>query len=199
MTDHFFITKQKGEGFFKDRGSKFIGFSHHVESEEEVEHFLESVRKEYHDARHHCYAFILGPEGEAFKANDDVEPSHSAGDPILGQIRPNQLTNTAVVVVRYFGGTKLGVSGLINAYRTTAELALENASLVTKMIQFELQLNFKYQDLNKVMRIIKAQNLQIKSQKMELACEFVLAVNASEFNTVLDIFQSQTGVEVQKI
>ena len=129
MQDSFLTIGQPAEGLYKEKGSKFIGLAFPVKTEDEVKERLEETRKTYYDARHHCYAYILGHEGTQFRANDDGEPNHSAGDPILGQIRSKELTNTLVIVVRYFGGTKLGVSGLINAYKTAAALALDNTSI----------------------------------------------------------------------
>ncbi len=159
-----------GEGLFKDRGSKFIGIALPVTSEEQVKEQLEVLRKNYYDARHHCYAYVLGAEGKIYRANDDGEPNHSAGDPILGQIHSKQLTDTLVVVVRYFGGTKLGVSGLINAYKTAAELALDQCKIVTVEIKKDFELHFAYEATNEVMRIVSELGLDITEQLFEAAC-----------------------------
>ena len=131
MVEAYKTLSKKGEGVYKEKGSKFLAFAYHVENDEAIRDVLEDIKKVYFDARHHCYAYVLGPERKVFRANDDGEPNHSAGDPILGQINSKELTNTLVVVVRYFGGTKLGVSGLITAYRTAAEEALDAAQITT--------------------------------------------------------------------
>ncbi len=185
---------------FKDKGSKFIGYAYPVEQDGQIAELLDRVKAKHPKANHCCYAWRLGHGASSrYRVNDDGEPKNSAGQPIYGQLLSKELTNTLVMVVRYFGGTKLGVSGLINAYKTCAEGALDSARVITKEIQIALRLNFSYQNINKVMRIVKANNLQLKSQKMELDCEFVVAVNANEVDTVLNLFQSQTAVAVQKI
>ncbi|HYW95669.1 MAG TPA: YigZ family protein, partial [Bacteroidales bacterium] len=132
--DNYLTIKQRGEGLYKEKGSKFIGFALPVESEDHIKGELESIRKNFHDARHHCYAWRLGPDMELYRANDDGEPGNSAGKPILGQIESRKLTNVLVVVVRYFGGTLLGVGGLINAYRTAASEALDRSVIVKKYV-----------------------------------------------------------------
>ena len=185
---------------FKDKGSKFIGYAYPVEDENRIAELLVQVKAQHPKANHCCYAWRLGHDSSArYRVNDDGEPKNSAGQPIYGQLLSKELTNTLVMVVRYFGGTKLGVGGLINAYKSCAEGTLARASILTKEIQVALQLTFAYQDINKVMRIVKGQNLQLKSQKMELDCEFVVAVNADEFDSVFQLFQSHSGIEVQKI
>src|SRR6056297_2588024 len=147
--------KSKGEGLFKDKGSKFIALAIPVETEEEVKSALEEVRNAYHDARHHCYAYRLGPLMDIYRANDDGEPSSSAGKPILGQIRSYELTNILIVVIRYFGGIKLGVGGLIQAYKTAAEEAIRNAKIIEKKLHDIYRVSFEYSEINEVMRILK--------------------------------------------
>ncbi|MEQ8474966.1 YigZ family protein [Fulvivirga sp.] len=171
MITEFKTLAKAGEGLFKDRGSKFLGFATHVTSEEEVKEYLAELRKQYYDARHHCYAYVLGADRKVFRANDDGEPNHSAGDPILGQINSKGLTDTLVVVIRYFGGTKLGVSGLINAYKLAAEEALDNASIMTVEVQNGIVLQYGYDDTNEVMRLVNELNINIVDQKFEVACE----------------------------
>ncbi|PLX14682.1 MAG: YigZ family protein, partial [Marinilabiliales bacterium] len=134
FVDQYLTISKPSEGLFKDRGSKFLAFAYPVSSEEEIKAFQEQLRSDYHDARHHCYAYMLGPKKENYRANDDGEPSSTAGKPILGQIRSFDLTNILIVVIRYFGGTKLGVGGLINAYKTAAEEALKNAKIIRKTL-----------------------------------------------------------------
>lgn len=171
MITEFKTLASDGEGLFKDRGSKFIGIATHVTNEEEVKDFLAELRKQYYDARHHCYAYVLGADRKTFRANDDGEPNHSAGDPILGQINSKELTDTLVVVIRYFGGTKLGVSGLINAYKLAAEEALANASVKTVEVQNKIILKYGYDDTNEVMRLVNDMNINIVDQKFEASCE----------------------------
>jgi uncharacterized YigZ family protein len=171
MITEFKTLAKAGEGLFKDRGSKFLGFATHVTSEEEVKEYLAELRKQYYDARHHCYAYVLGADRKVFRANDDGEPNHSAGDPILGQINSKELTDTLVVVIRYFGGTKLGVSGLINAYKLAAEEALDNASIITVEVQNGIMLQYGYDETNEVMRLVNELNINIVHQKFEAACE----------------------------
>lgn len=130
FVDEYLTISKPSEGLFKDRGSKFLAFAYPVSSEDEIKEIQEHLRSEYHDARHHCYAYMLGKDKNVFRANDDGEPSSTAGKPILGQIKSYDLTNILIVVIRYFGGTKLGVSGLINAYKTAAEEALKNAKII---------------------------------------------------------------------
>jgi len=158
------------EGFYKEKGSKFLAFAYPVNDQQAIEQHLQQLRKQYHDARHHCYAWVLQPDGSLYRANDDGEPSHSAGDPILGQIRSLELTNTLVVVVRYFGGTKLGVSGLIRAYKTAAADALGNGRIITRQVTQRITLTFNYQDTNRVMKLVDTCHLQIIDQQFDNAC-----------------------------
>ena len=193
------ITNPSEEVLFKDRNSKFFGYAFHVSNEEEIRHHLETLKKQHHSARHWCYAYRLGttePEVN-YRANDDGEPNNSAGMPIYGQIQSFEVTNILIVVVRYFGGTKLGVSGLINAYRTTAQMALEASEVVTKIITKTISITFGYANINKVMRIIKEKNLEVANQKLELACEVIILVRLQEIPSILEFFQAQFGVEAK--
>ena len=159
-----------GEGFYKEKGSKFLGFAVAAESEEAVASHLEEWRKQYYDARHHCYAYSLGIEQVRTRTNDDGEPGHSAGDPILGQIRSFELHNVLVVVIRYFGGTKLGVGGLINAYKTAAMEALNNAILIEKKITRQVEIRFPYSETSEVMRKLNELPIDIISQEFTADC-----------------------------
>nr|MBX2827880.1 YigZ family protein [Flavobacteriaceae bacterium] len=160
------ITKPSPEALFKDRGSKFFGYAFPVRNEEEIKDHLEQLKKEHHTARHWCYAWQLGNDYSSYRANDDGEPSNSAGMPIYGQLQAFDLTNTLVVVVRYFGGTKLGVGGLIQAYRAGAQMALEASEIIEKTIDEEFLIRFDYPEMNVVMRIIKEQSLNLVQQEM---------------------------------
>lgn len=173
MVYRYKTIKQASEGFYKEKGSKFISRAYPVSTVEEINQLLELLRKEYYDARHHCYAYILNPESDAFRANDDGEPNHSAGDPILGQIRSRELTNTLVVVIRYFGGTKLGVSGLINAYKTAAHEALQQAAVLDVEVTKNINFVFSYPDTNEVMKLVGKFEIKILSQEYESECRIV--------------------------
>ncbi|MFC5192535.1 IMPACT family protein [Algoriphagus aquatilis] len=172
--DAFLTISRKSTGLYKDKGSKFLYFSFPVENEEEIKTELAILRKIYFDASHHCYAWVLGPKGTQFRANDDGEPNHSAGDPILGQIRSHQLTNVLIVVVRYFGGTKLGVSGLIQAYKISASMAIEDSDIIEKRVMEDLVIQFGYPQMNEVMKIVKSESLEIKNQILGLDCQITL-------------------------
>ena len=176
IRDTYFTLRNNSEGYYKEKGSKFLAFAFQVNDEEEIKERLAELRKKFYDARHHCYAYVLGFDGEIYRANDDGEPGHSAGDPILGQIRSNNLTNTLIVVVRYFGGTKLGVSGLIHAYKTAAADAIANNSIEENLILSEITIRFDYPEINQVMKLIKDFDLEILKQKMEISCEMKLGV-----------------------
>lgn len=164
----------EAEGQYKEKGSKFLGFVFPVSDESEVKMKLDFLRKKYFDARHHCYAYRLGADGQNFRANDDGEPNHSAGDPILGQLRSKELTNTLIVVVRYFGGVKLGVGGLISAYRTAAENVLSNSKIIEKEITNRITLEFDYPATPEVMRLANDFSMTIIRQRFEQSCEIEL-------------------------
>ena len=174
------------ESLFKDTGSKFISFAFPVKDEEEVKQHLVSLRKKYFDATHHCYAYVLGADGSKFRANDDGEPNHSAGDPILGQLRSRNLTNALVVVVRYFGGTKLGVSGLIHAYRESASLALNECTIVTKDVTEKILLLYDYAATPEVMRLLKDFGMTIEKQEFQDRCSLLASVRKKVFYELLE-------------
>ena len=174
------ITNPSKEAIFKDKGSKFLGFAFPLQHENQVKEIVDRLKKDHYKARHWCYAWQLGTDVIQFRVNDDGEPNNSAGQPIYGQILSKELTNVLIVVVRYFGGIKLGVGGLVNAYKTSAQLALESSHITTKTINDHFKLLFEYSIMNKVMRIIKENNVAIVSQKMELKCEFEISIRKKE-------------------
>ncbi len=184
MQDSFLTIANQSEGLYKEKGSKFIAIAFPVESVDAVKERLEELRKEYYDARHHCYAYVLGHAGDETRANDDGEPNHSAGDPILGQIKSRELTNTLVVVIRYFGGTKLGVSGLIHAYKTAAAEALDANKILKKDITEHITLRFPYDEMNEVMKLVKDLDLKIKGQDYDSLCVMNLEVIISQMEAL---------------
>lgn len=174
------ITEQIGEGSYSEKRSRFLAFAHHVESVEQVKELLAQYRKRYYDARHVCYAYMLGPERSDFRVNDDGEPSSTAGKPILGQINSNELTDVLIVVVRYYGGVNLGTSGLIVAYREAAADALRNAQIVVRQVEELVTYQFAYPLMNDVMRIVKEMAPRIVSQTFDNTCEITLSIRLSE-------------------
>ena len=196
MKDTYLTIEQVSEGIYKEKGSKFIAYAYPVKSESDVKDYVDDLKKKYYDARHHCFAYVIGNEGEHFRTNDDGEPNHSAGDPILGQIRSRGLTNVLVVVVRYFGGTKLGVPGLINAYKEATSEALDNNKIVENLITEKVNLQFNYPDMNNVMRIIKEFDLEIAGQEMGMNCEMTLKVRLKNMDAVCEKFSLLQGVSL---
>lgn len=186
------------EILFKEKNSKFYGYAFPITSEEEVKSHLEKLRKQHFGAGHFCYAFQLGTESIQFRANDDGEPSNSAGMPIYGQIQSFGLTNILIVVVRFFGGVKLGVGGLITAYKTTAQMALSSAEIIEKTINIHFTIFFEYKNMNKVMRIIKEKNITIVSQKMEETCQIEISTRKKNAETVFDIFTTLFEIKIKK-
>ena len=181
MTDKYKTVHKDtiGEGFYSEKRSKFLAFVHHIESAEEALDVVRYYKKKYYDARHVCYAYMLGPERTDFRANDDGEPSSTAGKPILGQINSRELTNILVVVIRYFGGVKLGTSGLIVAYREAAAEALSAATVIEKTIEETVTFTFPYVMMNSVMRVVKELNPRIVEQKYDETCIITLAIKRS--------------------
>lgn len=184
------------EVLYKEKNSKFFGYAYPVTSEEEIKLILEDLRKQHFSARHWCYAFQLGTDKIQYRANDDGEPNNSAGMPIYGQIQSFEVTNVLVVVVRYFGGVKLGVGGLITAYKTAAQMALEVSDIVEKTINIHFLVRFDYKNMNKVMRIIKEKNLTIVSQKMEMACEIEISTRKKNAEMIFDTFSNLYEVQI---
>ncbi|MEP0265639.1 YigZ family protein [Dokdonia sp.] len=192
------ITTPSPEVLFKDRNSKFYGYAFPIQDESQVKEYIDVLKKQHHQARHWCYAWVLGKSYERYRANDDGEPSNSAGAPIHGQLQAYDLTNTLIVVVRYFGGTKLGVGGLINAYRTAAQQALEAAVIEEKTIDIEFTIIFDYPLMNKVMRVIKEQNIKIIGQQSAMACEYTLAIRQKDFERVSVLVKNIYGVKFKE-
>lgn len=182
---------------FKDKNSKFFGYVFPVQSEESIKSHITQLKKEHHAARHWCYAYQLGNETITYRANDDGEPNNSAGMPIYGQIQSFGVTNVLIVVVRYFGGVKLGVGGLINAYKTTAQMILEASNIVEKTINSEFIISFDYKNMNKVMRIIKEKQLNIINQRLELDCQITISVRKNDAQMVYDIFNNLFEINIK--
>ena len=186
------------EVLYKEKNSKFFGYAYPISSEDEAKNILEDLRKQHNSARHWCYAFQIGTEKIYFRANDDGEPSNSAGMPIYGQIQSFDVTNVLVVVVRYFGGIKLGVGGLISAYKTGAQMALEASEIVEKTIDIHYIIKFDYKNMNKVMRVIKEKNLDIVSQKMEMSCEIEIKTRKKNAEMIFDIFSNLYEIDIKR-
>ena len=180
MTDEFKTIATTSEGFYSEKRSKFLAFAHHVETLDEIKALLADYRKKYYDARHVCYAYMLGAERTEFRANDDGEPSSTAGKPILGQINSNELTDILIVVVRYYGGVNLGTSGLIVAYREATADALAHAEIVTRQVEEKVVFDFPYVMMNDVMRVVKEMQPRIVSQSYDNTCQIVLSIRKSE-------------------
>jgi len=186
------------EQLFKEKNSKFLGYAFPITSEDEVKPILLGLRKEHPNAVHFCYAYQVGVEQFSYRANDDGEPSGSAGTPIYGQIQSFEITNVLLVIVRYFGGVKLGVGGLISAYKTTAQQTLESATIIEKTIDVTYVARFDYAQLNKVMRVIKEKNLAILTQKMDMQCEIELSTRKSAEANLLAAFENLYEIVLKK-
>lgn len=193
------ISKASEEVLFKDKNSKFLGYAFPITTEDEARVHLEDLKKKHHQARHWCYAWQIGKEDHQFRANDDGEPSNSAGMPIYGQIQSYGVTNILIVVVRYFGGIKLGVGGLMHAYKTAAQMALENSAIVKRTIDEIFVLKFDYPEMNIVMRIIKEHNLKIVKQKLELDCEIHISVRKKLAEEIFKKFEVVYKVEIKNM
>lgn len=197
--DEYRTIINRSDGLYKEKGSKFISLAFPVKHEDEAKEILESVRKQYHDARHHCYAYRLGYQGESYRLNDDGEPSGTAGKPIYGQILSKELTNVMVIVIRYFGGTKLGVSGLITAYKTAARDSLDQARMVVKTVNKSFELRFEYPLMNDVMRLVKDYDLKIIKQQFELSCLLLISVRLGKALEVQEKFSKINGVKIDNV
>jgi uncharacterized YigZ family protein len=193
------ISTASEEVLYKEKNSKFFGYAFPVTTEEEIKEILEGLRKTHFSARHWCYAYQIGTEKIQYRANDDGEPNNSAGMPIYGQIQSFEVTNVIIVVVRYFGGVKLGVGGLITAYKTAAQMAMENAEIIECTIDKNFIISFGYAHMNKVMRIIKEKNLQIISQKMEMDCEIQISIRKKNVQKLLDTFENLYEIKLTEI
>jgi uncharacterized YigZ family protein len=194
--DTYLTIAQPAEGIFRDRGSKFLGFAFPVKSTEEIAAHLEQLRKDHHSARHHCYAWRLGADHAAWRVNDDGEPSGTAGKPIYGQIQSSDLTNVVIIVVRYFGGTLLGVGGLINAYRAATHEAIANAQIIEKHITEIYRVEFPYDAMNTVMKILKDKDLPQTNQDFQLECKLDYSVRKSEADAVKEQLEKVSGVKL---
>ena len=196
IIDTYRTLKSPSEGIYKEKGSKFLAFAFPVNTEDEIKKRLDEVGKEYYDARHHCYAWFLGADKSRYRANDDGEPSNSAGKPILGKLQSHDLSQILIVVVRYFGGIKLGVGGLINAYRSAADDAILNGTIIQRKMKTFFEVNFGYDAMNDVMIIIKSKKIDQFSHQFKLDCKIKLAVPQSEFQLVKEDFLKIDGVSI---
>jgi len=188
---------EPAEGFYREKGSRFISFAYRLDSELEVKNILEELKKKYHDARHHCYAYKLGPNDQKERVNDDGEPSGTAGRPILGQINSCQLNHILIVVVRYFGGTLLGSSGLSRAFKAAASDALKNATIIQVDIAKDLLIHFKYPDLNQVLKILKEEKLKPREYSYEMNCEIKVAVPVNVFEKITKKLETINSVRIK--
>lgn len=196
MEDTFKTISKPSEGLFKDKGSKFMSFAFPVESEDEIRNIIQVLRKAHHSARHHCYAWRLGYDKSVFRANDDGEPSSTAGKPILGQIQSFDLTNILIVVVRYFGGTLLGVSGLINAYRNAASDAILQAEIIEKLVEKQLLIEFDYSVLNEVMKIFKEEKLTQNEPQFDLSCQIKTQIRLNDLDRIEEGLKKVEGLKI---
>jgi uncharacterized YigZ family protein len=199
MNDTYKTLLEPSEGIFKDKGSRFIAKAYPVESAEEVKEILAHLRKEYHDARHHCYAYRIGPGGTNYRANDDGEPANSSGKPILGQLQSHDLTNVLIVVIRYFGGILLGVGGLINAYRTAAMESIDNGVIIDKTFKAQLAISFQYPAMNDVMKLIKESKAEIIKQEFGIDCKIIVQIRSAATDELANQLNRIDFVEAQII
>jgi len=197
VVEKYKTISKTSEGYYKEKGSKFLAFAYPVSTEEEIKEIQQKLRKDYYDARHHVFAWRLGADKKRYRASDDGEPSNSSGPPILGQIQSFDLTNILIVVIRYFGGTKLGVSGLINAYRTAAREAIENNIIAEKTLMSYYRVEFSYNEMNSVMKLIKDNNINQTNQNFDLNCSLEISIKVSEENTVTEKFKKISGVKIK--
>jgi len=195
--DTYKEVKNHTTGIYKEKGSKFIAYSYPIYSEQQVKERLEEVKKIERSARHHCYAYIINPDKSLQRANDDGEPSSTAGKPILGQILSNDLTNILIIVVRYFGGVKLGVPGLIRSYKTAASDAISKSTIITKTIKEHYQVDFKYPQMNDVMRIVKEYDLEVVNTDFGIDCNLIFAVVKSRANNVMVTFKKNHELKIE--
>lgn len=195
FTDTYRTILSKGEGLFKEKGSRFIGLAFPVSSENEVKELMALIKKEYHDARHHCFSYIIGADKGAHRINDDGEPSGSAGRPIFNVLLSKDLTNILVVVVRYFGGVKLGIPGLINAYKSAAMEALNNTQIVERIVHEVYQIDFSYLAMNEVMRIVKEHALVVQRSDFDLKCLLEVQIRKGDSLRIITAIQKIDGVK----
>ena len=198
LKDSYLTIAEPAEAIYKERSSKFLTYAYPVESEAEIKELLDALRKQYYDATHHCYAYRLGAHGEMFRANDDGEPSGTAGKPILGQLLSANLTNCLVVVVRYFGGTKLGVSGLIQAYKESTAEVIAVSKIIEKTVDRVVKIDFDYTSMNGVMRIVKEMNPRIEEQVFDNICKMSLRIRESEADILTAKLSKVEGVIIDE-
>jgi uncharacterized YigZ family protein len=196
FSDTYLTIEKKSEIIFKDKGSKFITFAFPVENDAQIKEALTQLKKEHPSANHHCYAYRLGADKLNFRANDDGEPSNTAGKPILGQIQSNDLTNILIVVVRYFGGTLLGVSGLINAYKTSAAEVIKESKIIEKFISFNYTINFPFEQLNDVMKLLKQLDCKITAQQFDTDCEISFSVRKADSEQCEEKLKKLSGLKL---
>ncbi len=199
MSDQYKTIVAPSEGVYKEKGSKFIAFAYPVFSEDQFKEKLQQLKKDYHDARHHCYAFKLGLSENEYRFSDDGEPNNTAGKPIFGQIQSFELTNVAIIVIRYFGGTKLGVGGLITAYKEAAKEALNNSTITKRTVDNIYEIVFGYEIMSDVMNFIKKNNLEVVSQVLEEKGVIQFRIRQSESETIIELFEKIEGLKVSFI
>jgi len=199
FSDSYKTIEEPSKGLFRDRGSRFIALAFPVKTAEEIKNILDQLRKDYHDARHHCYAYTLGSDRLIWRVNDDGEPSGSAGKPILGQINSHELTDILIVVIRYFGGTLLGVSGLINAYRTAAADAIENGIVVERRVMVSVRVTFPYLAMNDVMKVLKEENADQREQHFDADCSLIASFPASAEEVITGRLSKISGLILSKL
>jgi uncharacterized YigZ family protein len=197
--DTYRTIREASEGIFRDRGSKFLAFAFPAYNRDEINKILGDLRKQYHDARHHCFAYRLGAAKEVFRFNDDGEPPGSAGNPIMGQIRSHDLSNILIVVVRYFGGTLLGVGGLINAYRSAAAIALTNAEIITGTEKDLVEIQFPYSAMNEIMKLLRDEGMKIKKQDFRESCQIHALIRKSRTDQMLDRLSRQREIKARRL
>ena len=195
--DTYLTIETKSEGIFRDRGSKFLGYAYPIVSDQDIKNIVADLKKEHPKANHHCWAMRWSTDRSVFKLNDDGEPSGTAGRPILNTLLSKNITNVSVVVVRYFGGTLLGVPGLINAYKSATELALEGAKIIEKTVNDVYTITFDYLQMNEVMRIVKDDNLQLLEQQFDNSCTIKLSIRKMQVNNVISKLQKLTSVKIK--
>lgn len=194
--DSYKSISKPSTGSYKELGSKFISFAYPVSSEEEIKNLISTLKKDYFDARHHCYAYRLGVKGELWRANDDGEPSSSAGRPILGQLLSNELSDILVVVVRYFGGTKLGIPGLIRSYKSATLDAINNGEIIEKIATNNICFNFDYINMESVMKLLKSYDTSIIKQDLDLRCNFTISIRSTEYQNLCNALGEIDGLVI---
>ena len=199
IQDSYKSIAEEARGLFKDNGSRFIAHAYPVETEEEVKEIVAALKKEYYDARHHVYAYRVGYKGDKFRANDDGEPSGSSGRPVLGQIDSKGLSDILVVVVRYFGGIKLGIPGLIRAYKTSTADALDNAQIIEKIASKMYRIHFGYMNMNSVMKVMKDMNLEQRNQKFDMECSIDTSVRLSLVDSFIEKMGDVEGCYIEEL